>query len=191
MSGLQTSQLNRAIASGADEGIFSLPKGPSGKVKLAPKVKSAPAKEVSLLSFLVLRPLLTCLQNAKPASTKATTSTKAPAAKKAVVEKAVKPAAKPVTKKKATATKVAATKKTSAAKTEKKQVCMVVAALCGLSLTLHRLLLRPPLQRRRKPPARQLLRLMLRRRLRRLLSRHPAEVCFLRLLLLVIPNKGF
>ena len=37
MNGLQTSQLNRAIAHGADEGIFSLPKGLSGKVKLAPK----------------------------------------------------------------------------------------------------------------------------------------------------------
>lgn len=41
-------QLNRAIASGADDGIFILPKGPSGKVKLAPKNKASGAsKEVS------------------------------------------------------------------------------------------------------------------------------------------------
>ncbi|KAH9930977.1 uncharacterized protein B0H18DRAFT_992132 [Fomitopsis serialis] len=35
------SHLNRAIASGEKEGIFALPKGPSGKVKLAPKNKPA------------------------------------------------------------------------------------------------------------------------------------------------------
>ena len=43
MNGLQTSQLNRAIAHGAEEGMFQLPKGPSGKVKLAPKNKPAAA----------------------------------------------------------------------------------------------------------------------------------------------------
>ena len=40
MNGLQTSQLNRAIAHGAEEGMFQLPKGPSGKVKLASKKKA-------------------------------------------------------------------------------------------------------------------------------------------------------
>jgi len=35
------SQLNRSIKSGADKGTFSLPKGPSGKVKLAAKNDSA------------------------------------------------------------------------------------------------------------------------------------------------------
>ncbi|KAF8803564.1 hypothetical protein BYT27DRAFT_7195408 [Phlegmacium glaucopus] len=39
MSGLNLSQLNRAITSGTEGGIFVLPKGPSGKVKLAPKTK--------------------------------------------------------------------------------------------------------------------------------------------------------
>ncbi|KAI0807186.1 hypothetical protein C8Q74DRAFT_44270 [Fomes fomentarius] len=39
------SHLNRAIANGAEDGTFALPKGPSGKVKLAPKTK--PANEVS------------------------------------------------------------------------------------------------------------------------------------------------
>jgi histone H1/5 len=60
-----TSQLNRAIAHGAEKGTFVLPKGryvlllnvylhslnttppgPSGKVKLAPKIHPDPAKEV-------------------------------------------------------------------------------------------------------------------------------------------------
>ncbi|KAJ3937044.1 MAG: hypothetical protein NXY57DRAFT_884563 [Lentinula lateritia] len=40
------SQLNRAITSGSEKGIFVLPKGPSGKVKLAPKVRHDAAKEV-------------------------------------------------------------------------------------------------------------------------------------------------
>jgi histone H1/5 len=35
------SQLNRAIQRGVDDGIFVFPKGPSGKVKLAPKNKPA------------------------------------------------------------------------------------------------------------------------------------------------------
>lgn len=39
------SHLNRAITSGEKDGIFVLPKGPSGKVKLAPKNKPA-ANEV-------------------------------------------------------------------------------------------------------------------------------------------------
>ena len=48
MSGLNLSQLNRAITSGTEGGIFVLPKGPSGKVKLAPKAKplTSASKEV-------------------------------------------------------------------------------------------------------------------------------------------------
>lgn len=38
MNGTDTYQLKHAISSGTDEGLFALPKGPSGKVKLAPKV---------------------------------------------------------------------------------------------------------------------------------------------------------
>lgn len=37
MSGGNLFQLNRAITTGAEQGVFSLPKGPSGKIKLAPK----------------------------------------------------------------------------------------------------------------------------------------------------------
>ncbi|KAF9002019.1 hypothetical protein BDQ17DRAFT_1426298 [Cyathus striatus] len=39
------SQLNRAITSGSEKGIFVLPKGPSGKIKLAPKVRVDAYKE--------------------------------------------------------------------------------------------------------------------------------------------------
>ena len=55
MNGLNTSQLNRAISHGATEGVFSLPKGLSGKVKLAPKkvaAKETATKEVRLLRHL-------------------------------------------------------------------------------------------------------------------------------------------
>ena len=49
MTGVNLSQLNRAITSGTEGGIFLLPKGPSGKVKLASKAKplTSASKEVS------------------------------------------------------------------------------------------------------------------------------------------------
>jgi histone H1/5 len=50
MTGLNLSQLKRAITSGTEGGIFLLPKGPSGKVKLASPSTSA-SKEVSLFHF--------------------------------------------------------------------------------------------------------------------------------------------
>lgn len=41
-------QLGRAITSGTEEGLFTLPKGTSGKVKLAPKTpKPSATKEVT------------------------------------------------------------------------------------------------------------------------------------------------
>jgi histone H1/5 len=46
-------QLNRAITHGAESNVFVLPKGPSGKIKLAPKAKAGAAKEVSLTRLLV------------------------------------------------------------------------------------------------------------------------------------------
>ncbi|KDQ59522.1 hypothetical protein JAAARDRAFT_205557 [Jaapia argillacea MUCL 33604] len=109
-------QLNRAITNGAEKGDFHLPKGPSGKVKLAPKTKkpeSGPTKE-----------------NTKPAPTKKSTETKkvaepkkaAPAKKatKATEEKATKS----TTKKPATTTKKpasTATKKPAAKATTTKK----------------------------------------------------------------------
>jgi histone H1/5 len=47
LSGANIYQLNRAITTGAENGIFALPKGPSGKVKLTPKAKVGASKEVS------------------------------------------------------------------------------------------------------------------------------------------------
>jgi len=47
VGGVNQFQLNRAIAKGTETGIFVLPKGLSGKVKLAPKTKAPGAsKEV-------------------------------------------------------------------------------------------------------------------------------------------------
>ena len=43
---MNLSHFNRAITNGAEDGTFALPKGPSGKVKLAPKTKPAPTNEV-------------------------------------------------------------------------------------------------------------------------------------------------
>ncbi|KAG5639620.1 hypothetical protein H0H81_010822 [Sphagnurus paluster] len=106
-----TYQLGRAITTGAEAGIFSLPKGPSGKVKLAPKVKTATgAKENSKPPSKVA---------AKPASKPAAT-TKKPAAKPATKSAAAKPAATknitaPVKKTLAGKAKAAPAKKTAVA----------------------------------------------------------------------------
>jgi len=89
---------NNALSKGVTKGIFAQPKGPSGSVKLAPKVKPTPTDEK------------------KPATEKAATK---PAAKKttAAAKKTVgapkKAAAAPKTK--AAATKATTTKKAPAA----------------------------------------------------------------------------
>ncbi|KAF8061524.1 hypothetical protein FPV67DRAFT_1509297 [Lyophyllum atratum] len=87
------SQLNRAITSGSEKGIFVLPKGPSGKIKLAPKARTDAAKENA-------KPV-----SRKPVSTKAT-ATKAKAAPTKPVPVRKVPAVRTPTKAKAaTATK--------------------------------------------------------------------------------------
>lgn len=48
MSAANLYQLNRAITTGAEKGTFLLPKGPSDKIKLAPKARADAAKEVSM-----------------------------------------------------------------------------------------------------------------------------------------------
>ncbi len=48
--GVNLFQLKKAISSGADNGVFVLPKGLSGKVKLPPKKASTATKEVCRLS---------------------------------------------------------------------------------------------------------------------------------------------
>ncbi|KAH9174213.1 hypothetical protein EDB89DRAFT_1953778 [Lactarius sanguifluus] len=86
----QITQLSRAIAVGAEKNVFSLPKGPSGRVKLAPKAPKVAddAKEN------------------KPASKTKTTTTKT----------APKPATKPRSKTKTVTTKSATTKASSGRK---------------------------------------------------------------------------
>lgn len=51
MNNSNLSLMNRAITHGAEHGDFVLPKGPSGKVKLAPKKSSSAAKEVRFISI--------------------------------------------------------------------------------------------------------------------------------------------
>ncbi|KAG2147287.1 hypothetical protein BD769DRAFT_1415439 [Suillus cothurnatus] len=85
MNPLASSQLNRAIHHGADKGTFVLPKGPSGKVKLAPRRHTEAAKE-----------------NAKPASKRST------AAKESHIIQ-IKEATKTAVKKTSRAAKPAAT----------------------------------------------------------------------------------
>lgn len=50
---VNNSLLNRAITNGAEDGTFALPKGPSGKVKLAPKTKPAATNEVCFYIMLL------------------------------------------------------------------------------------------------------------------------------------------
>ncbi|KAF8163007.1 hypothetical protein B0H34DRAFT_303731 [Crassisporium funariophilum] len=50
VTGTNLYQLNKAITTGAEAGVFHLPKGPSGKVKLAPKATAPSAsKEVCII----------------------------------------------------------------------------------------------------------------------------------------------
>ncbi|KAJ7273522.1 hypothetical protein B0H12DRAFT_1007427, partial [Mycena haematopus] len=82
------SQLNRAITSGSERGTFVLPKGPSGKVKLTPKVRGEAAKEVG---------------SAKPKAKPATASKPAAAKKAAAPKKVLAGKTKAAPAKKATA----------------------------------------------------------------------------------------
>ncbi|KAH9967950.1 hypothetical protein BC827DRAFT_1169271 [Russula dissimulans] len=108
----QVTQLSKAIAVGAEKGIFSLPKGPSGRVKLAPKAVKAgdDAKENKPTS-----------KTSKAAPTTKTASK--PATKPGSKPKTV--TAKPTTTTKSSAgrkatSKTAAPAKASSAKTAKK-----------------------------------------------------------------------
>ncbi|KAF9466294.1 hypothetical protein BDZ94DRAFT_1251614 [Collybia nuda] len=101
LNAASASQLNRAITSGSERGTFLLPKGPSGKVKLAPKARTDAAKE-----------------NAKPVSKKATTSKVIATKSKAIPTKPVTvkktPTARPITKAKPVVTKNSRTSTKSA-----------------------------------------------------------------------------
>ncbi|KAI0928380.1 hypothetical protein AcW1_005640 [Taiwanofungus camphoratus] len=114
IEGANASQLNRAIAHGAQIGIFALPKGPSGKVKLAPKLKPSSNNE-----------------NAKPAGTKAIDA-KPATSKKALNKTAAATNKKTGRSKKTSTTKVekkaSSTKKASSARAEKKKHAAKAAA---------------------------------------------------------------
>ncbi|KAF5324855.1 hypothetical protein D9611_004278 [Ephemerocybe angulata] len=124
----QTTQLSRAIANGAEKGTFVLPKGPSGRVKLAPKTKPVAGeatKENKPVSKTATKPAskAKAAPAAKPkAAAKATTTKAKPAAEKKAPAAAAKkaPAAKkPAAAKKTTAGKAKAApakKPTAAAK---------------------------------------------------------------------------
>ena len=115
MTGLNLSQLNRAITSGTEGGIFVLPKGPSGKVKLASKAKPLTSGSKEASQFHVSYPylILISLQNSKPLSkVKTTTTTKKAAAPPPPIKKAAAAPKKALAgKAKSTTTK---TKKTAA-----------------------------------------------------------------------------
>ncbi|KAJ7063114.1 hypothetical protein C8F01DRAFT_1209479 [Mycena amicta] len=106
------SQLSRAITTGSERGTFTLPKGPSGKVKLTPKSstkenskpisKAKPAtKTTKPSSTKAVAASAKPQPKAKPATASAATRTKKkPAApKKVLAGKAKGPAAKKPTKK--------------------------------------------------------------------------------------------
>jgi len=146
-------QLNRAIASGVEVGLFVLPKGPSGKVKLAPKVpkisnentkppstKKAPAakpatkvaaKPKTAKAAPVKKAAPKTASKTAPKTASKTASKAAPktAARKPVAKAATKAAAtKKVVAKKAAAKPAPAKKATSAKRVEKKKVAAKAAA---------------------------------------------------------------
>jgi len=105
------SQLNRAIAHGAEKGVFVLPKGPSGKVKLAGRGHSDAAKENT-------KPPVKKSVTVKAKSTliKKTTSTKKPAPGKKPLKAKAPATTGTITKAKSTKPNPGTTKKYTSAK---------------------------------------------------------------------------
>ncbi|EIN07820.1 hypothetical protein PUNSTDRAFT_126725 [Punctularia strigosozonata HHB-11173 SS5] len=144
MSGANVSHMNRAIASGAEVGIFLLPKGVSGKVKLAPKnvasKENEPATKKPATATTSKKPVAKSAPTKRSAATKTSSTKKSTATKKAATSKAparaalatksstvpAKKAAAP--KKTATGTKKAPAKKTSSAKSIEKKAAAKTAA---------------------------------------------------------------
>ena len=140
-------QLNLALNRGAEKETFVFPKGPSGKVKLAPKRPRVPAEAKEVCHGPTLSPpiITNPMQNTQPPKkstvtkkaaekTKAAPAKKAPASRTRSTEKAPttkKPSAP--TKKAATTTKKAATvkkptKKTTSTKNDTKKVSIFLIA---------------------------------------------------------------
>ncbi|KAI0290499.1 hypothetical protein BC826DRAFT_1092538 [Russula brevipes] len=136
-------QLNLALTRGAEKETFVFPKGPSGKVKLAPKRSrtSADTKEVRYLSNT--KPPSKKTPPAKKASEtrkavpikKAATSKTKPSADKASTKKPAAPKKAPATTKKAATAKKPSTKKTTSAKNDTKKVGLSCVTCIGPMLT--------------------------------------------------------
>ncbi|KAI0003327.1 hypothetical protein BJV74DRAFT_764723 [Russula compacta] len=120
-------QLNLALTRGAEKETFVFPKGPSGKVKLAPKRSRAsvdtkentqpPSKKAPSTKKV------TEVAKAVPVKKAATGKTRTPGDKSASTKKsAVVPKKAPVTTKKAATVKKPSTKKTTSAKNDAKKV---------------------------------------------------------------------
>jgi len=122
VNALAASQLSRAITTGSEKGIFVLPKGPSGKVKLAPQVKAEVAKE-----------------NTKPATKKPTvTKPKAPVTmtKKATTSRRVtQPKATTTTKTSRPATQAASARTAKYTSASKKSVATKKRTAAGRKAT--------------------------------------------------------
>jgi len=126
VSGTNLYQLNRAIASGTDGGIFVLPKGPSGKVKLAPKATplTSGSKENSKPATTAVPPpakktagapkkVLAGKVKSTTTTKKTTTPSKRGAPKKVITESKSAAKTKPApTKRKAPGRKAVSAKKT-------------------------------------------------------------------------------
>ncbi|KAH9967939.1 hypothetical protein BC827DRAFT_1263709 [Russula dissimulans] len=132
-------QLNLALTRGAENETFVFPKGPSGKVKLAPKrpKASADAKENTKPPSKRATSAKKATETVKTAPTKrATTSrTKAPAEKSVKKSAAAPKKAPAVTKKLATVKKPAMTKKATSAKNDAKKTAAKAAATKAKSTT--------------------------------------------------------
>ncbi|KAF8710540.1 Aldo kereductase, partial [Rhizoctonia solani] len=90
--------INRAIARGAETNVFTLPKGPSGKVRLAPKKSTVEGKEnhpPAKKTAVATKKASTSTSSKKPVPAKAQTSKKATST--------TKPKAKPTTTKSSSA----------------------------------------------------------------------------------------
>ncbi|OSX64932.1 hypothetical protein POSPLADRAFT_1053735 [Postia placenta MAD-698-R-SB12] len=141
IEGANASQLNRALTHGAEKGVFAFPKGPSGKVKLAPKNKPTPANE-NVQPAPAKEPA-----TIKKAAAKAPAKAPTKASSKTTVKSSAKAAAAPLKKTprasapaKKSASKAApapakkstrpapTTKKTSSAKAENKKAAVKAAA---------------------------------------------------------------
>ncbi|CCL98955.1 uncharacterized protein FIBRA_00963 [Fibroporia radiculosa] len=119
IEGTNASQLNRAIAHGAKVGLFALPKGPSGKVKMAPKNKLSHVNE-----------------NTQPVVMKKASAPKAAVSAK---KSAIKPSTASVKKSKAI---TKSTKKITSAKAATKRPA-VKAAAAKVATTNSRAVIKP------------------------------------------------